>query len=316
MKSFNNFYEEVADAATQQPKRTSDDAFAVFGRHNPPHLGHGLVLDKASQLAGSIGDKAPADQMFYTSHSQDPKKNPLPHQLKLHFLKQMFPKHADKWDDDENVKTILGAATKAGNKGYKNFHFVGGGDRKQGMEDLLRKYNGNLYNFDNIYSHSAGERTEQEVTDLEGQIEKLGLQNPESESGKANVKKRIEEFKKKIFLAKLSASKMRGFAQSGNMEDFAKGLPIGKNFTMDDAQSLFNAVNLFSQKNEEFDYHENKEYLGELYRTGRLYQEGDEIESLINGLSGKVHRCGANHLICVTEDGIMFKSFIHDVHSI
>ena len=167
MKSFNNFFIEADEMAGQPPKRVSDDAFTVFGRHNPPHLGHGLVLDHASKLAEGIGDNAPADQKFYTSHSQDPKKNPLPHPMKLDFLKQMFPKHADKWDDDDNVKTILGAATKAGDQGYKNFHFVGGGDRKQGMEDLLRKYNGNLYNFENIYSHSAGDR-------MEGEAEELG----------------------------------------------------------------------------------------------------------------------------------------------
>ena len=79
MKSFNNFFVEADEMAGQPPKRVSDDAFAVFGRHNPPHLGHGLVLDHASKLAEGIGDKAPADQKFYTSHSQDPKKNPLPH---------------------------------------------------------------------------------------------------------------------------------------------------------------------------------------------------------------------------------------------
>ena len=39
------------------------------------------------------------------------------------------------------------------------------------------------------------------------------------------------------------------------------------------------------------------------------------VESLSNGLVGKVHRRGANHLICITENGIMFKSFIDDVHS-
>ena len=39
-------------------------------------------------------------------------------------------------------------------QGYKNFHFVGGADRKQGMEDLLRRYNGDLYNFDEPHAMS------------------------------------------------------------------------------------------------------------------------------------------------------------------
>jgi hypothetical protein len=53
---------------------------------------------------------------------------------------------------------VLNAAQKAHGQGYKNFHYVGGDDRRQGIEDLLRRYNGNLYQFDNMYSHSAGPR--------------------------------------------------------------------------------------------------------------------------------------------------------------
>ena len=122
MKDFNTFFEEADVAAQQEPKRVAEDAMTVFGRHQPPHLGHKLTFDRANDLASSIGDNTQADQIFYTSRSQDPKKNPLPYQMKLGFLKQMFPEHKDKWDDDENIRTILGAATKAGERGYKNFH--------------------------------------------------------------------------------------------------------------------------------------------------------------------------------------------------
>ena len=43
------------------------------------------------------------------------------------------------------------------------------------MEDLLRRYNGNLYEFDNIYSHSAGERDE----DSDDPIAQLSHQDKE-----------------------------------------------------------------------------------------------------------------------------------------
>ena len=125
-----------------------------------------------------------------------------------------------------------------------------------------------------------------------------------------------EELKKKIFLAKLSASKMRGFAGKDDIESFSQGLPIGKGFTMDDAKRLMKAVQMFGQKNEDYNRHEYKQEISEMYREGRLYEEGDWVESLVNGLEGRIHRCGANHLIVVTEDNIMFKSFIHDVHLI
>lgn len=282
MKSFTNFYEMAGDIPQPQKKRVSDDAVTIFGRHNPPHLGHGATFDKASKIASSIGDKAPADQSFYTSRSQDPKKNPLPFEMKLDFLKKMFPKHAGKWDDDRNVKTILGAATKAHDKGYKNFHFVGGDDRRQGMEDLLRRYNGQLYDFENIYSHSAGER------------------DPNSEDP----------------IAKLSASGQRSSALNDNFEKFLEGVGTSKTFKMEDAKQLFGYLQKFMQKNESWmvDHKTHSEFISELYRTNELYKVGDIIEHDVSGLCGEVTRCGANHLICVTEDGIMFKTFIQDAN--
>ncbi len=288
MKHFNSFLTEADEASTtsQQPQRVSDDVMTTFGRHNPPHMGHKLTMDHANDLAGNIGENAQADQRFYTSRSQDPKKNPLPYEMKVDHLKRMFPEHSEKWDTDDRVRTVLGAATKAHDDGYKNFHFIGGGDRKQGMEDLLRKYNGNLYNFDNIYSHSAGERDE----NMEGD-------DP---------------------IAKLSASRQRKAAMNGDFDGFAEGLGIGENYTMEDAQELFQNLRQFMVKNEDWqvDYRNNRGVIRDLYLEGRLYSRGDVVESLSSGLIGEVHRCGTNHLICITEDGVMFKNFIHDVQSI
>ena len=136
MKNFEEFLIEASDPkkkpepkkanevrmttpALQKPQRVSDDLITTFGRYNPPHLGHGRTLDYASKLADSIGDKAPADQRFFASKSQDPKKNPLPFELKLDFLRKMFPKHADKWDDDLDTRTIMDAAVRGHQKGYK-----------------------------------------------------------------------------------------------------------------------------------------------------------------------------------------------------
>ena len=143
MKNFNSFLVEADEATTQsqQPQRVSEDVVTTFGRHNPPHLGHKLTLDYANDVAGNIGETAQADQRFYTSKSQDPKKNPLPYEVKVDHLKRMFPEHSKKWDTDDRIRTVLGVASKAYDDGYKNFHFIGGGDRKQGMEDLLRRYN-------------------------------------------------------------------------------------------------------------------------------------------------------------------------------
>jgi hypothetical protein len=53
--------------------------------------------------------------------------------------------------------------------------------------------------------------------------------------------------------------------------------------------------------------------LRENYIFGNLFKVGSKIESCTTGLRGEVIRSGANHLICVTEEGIMFKSWIKDV---
>ncbi len=286
MKEFSSFLSEAA--AVPGPKRMSDSLVTVFGRHQPPHLGHGLVLKLADRLARNIGPtkrvaeadesmlpEQGADQQFYTSRSLDSKKNPLPFQLKLKFLQMMFPEHKDKWDSDENVRTILDAATKAHERGYKDFHFVGGEDRRQGMEDLLRRYNGNLYEFDNIYSHSAGERDE-------------NSEDP---------------------IAQLSASKLRSLADKGDFEKFSEGVPTNKSFNGSAVKELFDSLQMYM----EGDAPRVNENTRELYRLGHIFNEGDIITSDISGLTGQIHRRGANHLICVTEDDIMFKCFIDEV---
>ena len=62
--------------------------YFVFGRMNPPTIGHGKVLDKLSQLAGSNPYR------MYLSQSQDAKKNPLNYKEKIKISRKMFPKHA------------------------------------------------------------------------------------------------------------------------------------------------------------------------------------------------------------------------------
>lgn len=281
MKSFQILHEQMSKAS-KKPKKISDDIVENFGRHNPPHLGHKRVFDHAKKLAGDIGNKTPADLKLYTSRTNDPKKNPIPFSEKLDHLRRMFPEYASNFDDDQNVRTVLNAATKAFDEGYKNFHFVGGSDRQQDMENLLRKYNGNLYQFDNIYSHSAGDREE----------------NPEDP------------------ISQLSASKLRKMALDDNFEEFLQGLNIHDKYTKEDAKELYNLLRANMQVSEDWetDYRDNKDIIRELYVAGELVSIGDVVESMTTGMIGEVLRCGTNHIISVSEEGIMFKNFVHDIN--
>jgi len=53
--------------------------------------------------------------------------------------------------------------------------------------------------------------------------------------------------------------------------------------------------------------------LRENYVFGDLFNVGTIVENCNTGLRGEIIRSGTNHLICVTENGIMFKSWIKDV---
>jgi hypothetical protein len=55
------------------------------------------------------------------------------------------------------------------------------------------------------------------------------------------------------------------------------------------------------------------ENLRENYVRGRIFRMGDEVQNLNTGLVGEVVRRGTNYLICVTEEGYMFKSWIKDL---
>ena len=111
---------------------------------------------------------------------------------------------------------------------------------------------------------------------------------------------------------------MRKHASDGNFEEFIKGLPIavkGKGYTKQDAMELFNLIraSMGIAETWEIEHNQNSAELREMYVNGELFNEGDYVESLTTGMSGVITRCGANHVICVSEDNIMFKSFIHDL---
>ena len=139
-----------------------------------------------------------------------------------------------------------------------------------------------MYEFDSIETVSAGER------DAEGE----GVEG-------------------------MSASKMRKAASENDFETFRTGIPD----TVDDktAKSIMNTVRKGMQVATEswslweiapkFDWRN----LRENYVTGKIFNINSIVENLNTGLIGKVIRRGTNYLICVTEDNLMFKSWVRDL---
>ena len=272
---------KAVDAEEGGKSGGGDTLTTAFGRFNPPTVGHEKLL-KAAKKAAEGGDLK-----IYPSRTQDAKKNPLDPDMKVSYMRKMFPDFEEQIVNDPDMKSIFDVLTSASEDGYKNINIIVGADRQAEFDNLAQKYNGELYDFDLIRVISAGVRD----ADAEG-------------------------------VEGMSASKMRKAVVGDDFKAFRKGTPKG----IDDgeAQALFNAVRIgmkvkaASKMKEEFADWQiapryDKQTLREQYVTKKIFKIGDLVESLNTGLVGRIMRRGTNYLICVTEQNNMFKSWIRDV---
>ena len=188
-----------AGEGDQTSGETTETLTVAFGRFNPPTVGHGKLLAAAQKAAQG------EDMKIYPSRSQDPKKNPLDPDMKVSFMKKMFPDYAENIVNDDDMRSIFNVLTTADEAGYRNVNIIVGSDRQAEFENLATKYNGDLYNFENIRVISAGVRD----ADAEG-------------------------------VEGMSASKMRKAVIDGDFDAFRRGTP--KELNDGDTQALFDAV--------------------------------------------------------------------------
>ena len=258
--------------------KTKGTLTVAFGRFNPPHIGHLQLMDTAAAAAA----EEDSDYLIVPSRSNDPKKNPLNADEKVEFMRQMFPQHSPRIQNDSNTRTIFDVLKKAHNDGYTNVRIVGGADRVKEFDKLANNYNGTLYQFDNVEVLSAGDR------------------DPDSDGVEG-----------------ISASRLRLAASENDFKTFKSAMPEG--MRPRDARELFNTVRMSMGINEEWGIWEmapkfDQQTLRENYVSKTIFKIGQLVENMNTGLIGRIIRRGANHLICVTEDKIMFKSWIRDVN--
>jgi len=122
-------------------------ATLAFGRMNPPTIGHKKLVDVVSSQ--------PGDSFLFITHTQKPKTDPLDFQTKLKFATRFFPNVTV---GDSEVNTIIKALQKLESMGYTSITYVAGSDRVDQFKELITKYNGKEYKFNNISVVSAGER--------------------------------------------------------------------------------------------------------------------------------------------------------------
>ena len=256
-------------------EKTKGTLTIAFGRFNPPTTGHEKLLDT---VAANSDD---GDYIIIPSRSQDKKKNPLDADTKVSVMRQMFPQHSERIVNDPQNRTIFDVLKKAHMDGYAGVRIVGGGDRVAEFEKLSGNYNGKLYQFDNLEVLSAGDR-DPDGDDVSG----------------------------------MSASKQRKAAAEGDFTTFRKGVPSSLNNKQ--TRELYNNIRAAMNIKEGWNMWEiapkfDWKGLRENFIGDKIFRVGELVESVNTGLIGKIIRRGTNHLICVTEDKIMFKSWIKDV---
>ena len=274
---------QAAKMKTKEPEDAksgmmSNDITVVFGRFNPPTIGHEKLLQAAEKAAQG------GDFKIYPSRTQDPKKNPLDPDMKVSYMRKMFPKYEEQIVNDSEMISIFNVLTTAYEEGYKNVNIIVGADRQAEFENLANKYNKDLYDFKQIRVISAGVRD----ADAEG-------------------------------VEGMSASKMRKAVMDDDFEAFKKGTPKGINDG--ETRTLFDAVRAGMGVKKKKEVKElwqiapryDQKGLRENYIKKKVFRMGDIVESLSTGLIGKIIRRGTNYLISVSESNVMFKSWIHDV---
>ena len=258
---------------------SSESAVVVFGRFNPPTTGHEKLLKSAGTEASRTG----ADLRIYPSRSVDAKKNPLQPGTKIEYMQKMFPDYAESIKDDPNAKTIFDVLIACQNLAYKSVTIVVGQDRLAEFQGLAQKYNGDLYDFEEIKVISAGQRD----ADAEG-------------------------------LEGMSASKMRDAAAKDDFKAFAKGIPNIGNM---DKKNLYNilqksmGVKKTELAAETWTYAPKLDPFGlrVAYLKEQCFKVGSLVENVNTGVMGRITRRCANHVIVQTPEHTMFKAWLKDL---
>tara|TARA_Y100000992_G_scaffold300304_1_gene268709 strand:+ start:401 stop:1567 length:1167 start_codon:yes stop_codon:yes gene_type:complete len=257
----------------------------TFGRFNPPTVGHETLINKVAREAKASG----GEYRIYPSRTQDPKKNPLDPSTKIKFMKQAYPEHANAIQSSEDMKTIFDVLTAIDSEGYSSVNLVVGGDRVSEFNSLATKYNGKLYNFEDIKVTSAGDR------------------DPDAEG-----------------LEGMSASKLRKAAVEDDFSAFDKGLP--KELSKKDREALYLTLRQSMNVTESFDDFAEASYdlyevapkldpqgLREAYFEKELFAVGTFVENSNTGIVSKVVSRGSNYVISIDEHDNIFRSWLKDL---
>jgi nicotinic acid mononucleotide adenylyltransferase len=253
VKSFRDFLTEDSGSIT-----------FVFGRFNPPTLGHRKLFEATKKIARG------GTYRIYPTKTQDKKKNPLDFKEKVKYMRKMFPRHARNIMSDKDVRMVFDIVGKLYEQGFKKVTMVVGEDRVIEFDKVLNKYNGKKGRHD-FYQFEEGVN-----------VVSAGMRDPDSDD--------LE--------TKMSASLLRHAATENDLETFSKGMPP----EFKETQNLFNSVRKGMGLKESHNYrkHVQLEKVSdrrEEYVQGELFNEGDEVVLKETNEVGTIKMCGSNYVL-------------------
>lgn len=256
---------------------TNNEITLVWGRLNPPTIGHGKVFDVAARTSKKY--------RIYLTQTTDSKKNPLSYQDKIKFAREMFPKHARAIIADKSIRNLFDLLTKIYAEGFTKVNLVAGQDRIGEYEALTSKYNGKkaahgFYNFD------GGVR-----------IVSAGNRDPDSDG-----------------IEGMSASKLRKFAVEDDYQSFVKGLPVGYKKSKELYNAIRTGLNI--KESSDNPNHIDMGYVSEerqAFIHGDLFDVDDVVIVKESKEIVTIVHLGSNYVIVENADGKKSRKWIESV---
>jgi hypothetical protein len=192
--------------------------------------------------------------------------------------------------------------------GYANVNIVAGGKRVGEFDKLANEYNGKLgYQFDKLDVASAGDRDEGSADPIEAMSasvqRNLATEN-DFESFYGNYYREVPKVDKDgepiLDKDEKPVTEFLPIIDRKTAKEIFKS--VRKGLKLEEGWNLWEIAPKLDWKN-----------LRENYVKKNIFNIGQLVENLNTGLVGRIIRRGTNYLICVTEDNIMFKSWIQDI---
>lgn len=176
-------------------------AGVIFGRFNPPTIGHSMMINKALKLKSKYG----YNKLFvFLSKSKGDKKNPLDVNFKKEILETIYRNNNNVIfiACKQGLATIIDAVKYLNTKNYDNMILFCGQDRQKEFGTLLGKYNHKEFDYDEIFVVSMGNR-DPDANDMTGmsasKLRNYALQNNKTEFFKGLDSRLSDKLKQEIF---------------------------------------------------------------------------------------------------------------------